>query len=449
MNAGPASESLFPSYQPDSTIAWWRKEAVSHPQFMDSVLGFAGRLPERAFAINLCESRFLFLAAFTAVVSRRQTNLLPTNKMAEEVLAVAAEHPDCYCIVEKKIPGLALEQVVCEISPPENPAAVSIPRIPKEHVAAIAFTSGTTGRPSANPKTWDSLVTGAALWRSAFWGERPGQPGIVATVPPQHMYGLETTILVSLAAGVSIHGGQPFLPKNIRDVLEELPPPRVLVSTPIHLNACAEASLTWPDVEMIISATAPFPLELAARVEKAFETQVLEIYGCTEAGSLARRRTLDGEVWRTYEGVKLNSEDGVVMAAGGHLVAPVPLQDNIELESETAFRLVGRKADMVNIAGKRGSLGNLNQKLKAIEGVDDGVFITPEESEGETGRLAALVVAPGLSEERILAELRRRIEPAFLPRPLYLVDALPYNGVGKLPRRTLLARIRRGNAKKT
>jgi acyl-coenzyme A synthetase/AMP-(fatty) acid ligase len=47
------------------------------------------------------------------------------------------------------------------------------------------------------------------------------------------------------------------------------------------------------------------------------------------------------------------------------------------------------------------------------------------------------VVAPGLASETIVAALRRRIDPVFLPRPLCLVDSLPRNETGKLPRAAL------------
>jgi acyl-coenzyme A synthetase/AMP-(fatty) acid ligase len=91
----------------------------------------------------------------------------------------------------------------------------------------------------------------------------------------------------------------------------------------------------------------------------------------------------------------------------------------------------------VNIAGKRTSLASLNHHLNAIPGVRDGVFVMPEETDGAVTRLAAFAVAPGLSSESILAALRQRIDPAFLPRPLHLVDSLPRNETGKLTRERL------------
>ena len=57
---------------------------------------------------------------------------------------------------------------------------------------------------------------------------------------------------------------------------------------------------------------------------------------------------------------------------------------------------------------------------------------------GRELRLAALVVAPGRRREDILESLRSRIDPVFLPRPLRLVEALPRNATGKLPRADIL-----------
>jgi acyl-coenzyme A synthetase/AMP-(fatty) acid ligase len=110
------------------------------------------------------------------------------------------------------------------------------------------------------------------------------------------------------------------------------------------------------------------------------------------------------------------------------------LGDAIEMTAPDRFRLLGRMGDLVNIAGKRSSLAYLNVQLSAIPGVEDGVFVMPpEETTEEVTRLMAFVVAPSLTVEIILAALRQRIDPAFMPRPLCLVPALPRNSVGKLP----------------
>jgi len=251
------------------------------------------------------------------------------------------------------------------------------------------------------------------------------------------MYGLETSIMAPLVSGASVHGGRPFFPDDVRAALDAVPPPRVLVTTPVHLQACVQAGLHWPRPAFLISATAPLPPTLAAQAEAIFVAPMLEIYGCTEAGSIASRRTLDGDRWRLYDGFQLR--DGCL--SGAHLPQPVALNDVIEEYSEMEFRLLGRQEDLVNIAGKRTSLGYLNHQLNEIEGVTEGVFVMPDEAGTEVQRLLAVVVAPDLSEARILAALAERLDPAFLPRPLVKVAALPRNDTGKVTRAALLALI--------
>jgi len=113
------------------------------------------------------------------------------------------------------------------------------------------------------------------------------------------------------------------------------------------------------------------------------------------------------------------------------------LADVIELRGRGRFLLHGRTADLVNIAGKRTSLAHLNYHLNSIEGVRDGVFVTPDEEGEAVARLMAFVVAPGHTSETLMNALRQRIDAAFLPRPLCIVDALPRGATGKLPRQSL------------
>jgi acyl-coenzyme A synthetase/AMP-(fatty) acid ligase len=126
------------------------------------------------------------------------------------------------------------------------------------------------------------------------------------------------------------------------------------------------------------------------------------------------------------------------------LPGPVPLADVLEFDPDGGFRLLGRNRDLLKVAGKRASLGDLNAKLNGIPGVVEGVFVAPDGEGPEVARLAAIAVAPTLDRATLLHALRRLIDPAFLPRPLVLVESLPRNEAGKLPRGRLLALL--GNA---
>jgi acyl-coenzyme A synthetase/AMP-(fatty) acid ligase len=257
---------------------------------------------------------------------------------------------------------------------------------------------------------------------------------IIGTVPQQHSYGLESTVMLALQQGLAFHHARPFYPSDVAACIDATAAPRLLVTTPIHLRAMLADPAQLPAVDLVVSATAPLAPQLAAEVERRFGAPLLEIYGCSEAGQLATRRPVASEEWRCLDDVALRQDSAGSWAAGPSVEGDVLLNDIIELHGPTRFLLHGRTADLVNIAGKRTSLAHLNYHLNAIPGVRDGVFIMPDDGDDGTTRLTALVVAPGLTTDSLLAALRQRLDPAFLPRPLRLVEALPRNPLGKLTR---------------
>jgi len=94
------------------------------------------------------------------------------------------------------------------------------------------------------------------------------------------------------------------------------------------------------------------------------------------------------------------------------------------------------------VAGKRASLADLTRRLLAIPGVKDAIVFQPDAAAaGVVRRVAALIVAPGLTVEAVTEQLTHKVDAAFIPRPLVRVDALPRNEVGKLPRDRLLAAL--------
>ena len=189
-------------------------------------------------------------------------------------------------------------------------------------------------------------------------------------------------------------------------------------------------------------------MALAREVEARCNAPLIEIYGSTETGQIASRRTSQTVQWQLFPGVTFVRDGERVQACGGHIESAVAMSDLIEPVSDRHFLLHGRLSDMINIAGKRHSLASLNHILNAIPGVVDGAFYMPDDAAPERiARLAACVVAPGLSETQLRAALRQHIDPVFLPRPLLLVDALPRTSTGKLPREALQTLIRSRNTR--
>lgn len=396
--------------------------------------------------LNVCSDRYRFTVGFAACLVSGKVSLLPSTHTPEVIRQLTGFAPDVFCLTDDPKCDIGLPLVFYPHSGVEAGAHVvplEIPQIDAGQLAAYVFTSGSTGTPLPYRKTWGRLlrcVRDGAI-RLGLSESRPHT--IVGTVPAQHMYGFESSVLLGLQTGGALCGERPFYPADVCSVLAAAPRPRVLISTPVHLRALLAAEVPLPATDLIVSATAPLARDLAREVEQKFGTHLLEIYGSTETGQIATRRTAVTLEWQLWPGVTLTlKDDGQAWAQGGHVEQPTPMCDVLELTEGDRFLLHGRMADLVNIAGKRSSLGYLNHQLNSIQGVVDGTFFLLDDSHASsTGvtRVAAFVVAPGLDAATLVEELRRRVDPVFLPRPLMFVERLPRNDTGKLPQEALKA----------
>jgi acyl-coenzyme A synthetase/AMP-(fatty) acid ligase len=432
-----ATLPLVQGYSPGGVFAYRDGRTVSIDEFLRDVAQLAGELPDRRHVLNRCADRYRFAVGLAASLLRRQVSLLPPNETPDLISQLTTRYPDLYCLTDAAGAPAGLQTVSFPELARHACASLEVPLVPSDQVATVLFTSGSTGEHVPFPKTWGSLARSALAEIEALSAHaRPGM-AVLGTVPPQHSYGLESTVLMVMQGGLALHAGRPFFPADIRAELAALPRPRCLVTTPTHLRVLLEEPDDLPAVDFLLCATAPLSPQLAARAEARFAAPLHEIYGCTEAGQVATRRTVESNEWQALSGVALRADAKGTWVKGGHVESEVLLADVIELRGSAKFLLHGRTADLVNIAGKRTSLAHLNYHLNSIEGVRDGVFVVPE-AEGEAvARLMAFVVAPGHTSESLMNALRQRIDAVFLPRPLCIVEALPRSDIGKLPRLSL------------
>jgi acyl-coenzyme A synthetase/AMP-(fatty) acid ligase len=428
------------------TLIWNEGRPVSALEFLREVLVLAEQLPKLHYAVNLCESRYRFLVAFCAVVVAGQTNLLPSSRAPQAIDEVMHGYAGSYAVSDRLLdpapPRLFVLPKPDAESDDVGGGQFSMPQIAAEHIVAIGFTSGSTGAPKANRKSWASICASAERNRDAL-ASAASAPNVLATVPAQHMYGLEMSVVLPLVSGAAIHAGHPLFPADVATALEQMPAPRVLVTTPFHLRALLEDRAALPEVAAIVTATAPLDTALAARAEQQYTTRVIEFFGSTETCVIGSRRTALDEAWSLYAGVELHPQPDGTQVAAPYFSEPTLLQDIVELRPNRQFVVRGRNGDLLEIAGKRASLSDLTRRLTSIRGVTDGVVFQLDTEPGDTSvrRLAALAVAPDLTEAEILTALRDAVDPVFLPRPLRRVEALPRNATGKLPRKALLAAL--------
>ena len=435
----------------DGPIAWLSttlpslSTEVSVKTFLQHVNAVAKALPEGEFAINLCDNRYLFLVALCAVVVRQQTNLLPANKNPETQKGLAERYPQTYLIhdgelsLSEGVPALNIHDVTwCAETQSE-----SVPMVPLKHLAVISFTSGYTGDSKPNLKTWRTLRDSTRI-NSRYM--LPNQQNVfyhLATVPGQHMWGLETSVLLPLFSNACLVDARPLYPQDIIDLLKRMPKPNCLITTPLHLRALASVKGrvgdgSLPKLDNVLVATAPLAQELAQEVELKFATQLREVYGCSEVGSMAVRRASQTDVWTQFAGLNFErNPNGEVSVGADHLPASVLLEDKLASVDEHSFRLQGRVSDQIKIAGKRGSLLEVNNVLMKYPGIVDGVvFFPPQDS--AVPRLVAIAVLDKVDgvdkpdKASLRAHFRRYLDSAFVPRPIFFVDSLPREDNGKL-----------------
>jgi len=438
----PLTGTTYPISRPagsDDVVAVRGQRRIRLAEFQGDAIALAARLPDHRYILNVCTDRYRFMVGFAAALLRRQVSLLPSSDAPAMLEALAADYPDLYALTDTFQPRLRS----LEYPQMLGGMAASLPEIAETQPALILFTSGSTGKPKPVPKSWGPLVRSARAAGKRLGLSRLAGATVIGTVPHQHSYGLESTILLGLQNGIIIDAGWPLYPADIRAAIERAKRPSILVTSPVHLRALVAEAGGMPEVDLILSATAPLPVALATAAEACFAAPLIEIYGCTEAGQVATRRTTAETYWRCLDGVELHEKAGSTWASGGAVDGVALLHDRIERigagqPGPAMFLLGERAADLVDVAGKRASLADLNHQLLSIPGVQDGVFVMGESDGQLVARLMAVVVAPALTSDAISSALRMRIDPAFLPRPLIFVEALPRNALGKLPREALL-----------
>jgi acyl-coenzyme A synthetase/AMP-(fatty) acid ligase len=426
----------------DEPIAYRHESTITAAQYLADVKYCADKLPEAQYVLLACQDRYAFAVGFGAAMLRGQISLLPSTHTEELITKLAITYPHTYCLTDDELCSIKLPQSNMSAWLLQAPALTElrVPSFPADQIAALVFTSGSTGLPVAHKKSWGKLIVNVQSEGNRLGIVAGSGYTIVGTVPPQHMYGFESTVLIGLQNACAFESSKPFYPADIERVLNHTPRPRALITTPFHLRALLSEMESPAKVDLLVSATAPLAVSLAVLAEQKMAQQLLEIYGSTETGQLATRRTSLTYDWTPFEGIRISQKDEQFFASGKQVEGIVPINDKLELKQDN-FMLHGRTVDMVNIAGKSTTLGYLNHQLLSIPGVEDGAFFTQSEATegvGNTARLAAVVVAPSQTVESLQSALRKRIEAAFMPRPFKLVTNLPRNATGKLPQAELL-----------
>jgi len=419
----PSDFDHFPQPK-DQTLAIFRGRQVERGQFWADVTALAAHLPDRPYLFNLCENRYLFCICLLAAAVRRQICLLPPSGQIAVIEEMVSDYPGAYLATEKPLQS-SIDAF--QVSPPIASASASPPAFDWDSPSVIAFTSGSTGRPKPCHHNLKTFAISANMAIQAL-GLSEQRYLMVSTTPPQHMYGLETSVFWPLFSNLILYDERPFFPEDIRLTIAGTPYPAILTTTPTHLRSLVKAEGCWDNLAGIISATDTLSERLANETAAALGQAPVEIYGSTETLSFACRRPQLDDLWQLYPGARLYRQDNETWLDSPHLTTALALPDRLEIRTEGRFDILGRHQDMIKIGGKRSSLSELNRRLQDIKGVDDGFCFLQA---GDAGRLAAVVVSR-LDRQTIRQGLQAYLDEVFLPRKIYFVDSIPRNAAGKL-----------------
>ena len=262
-----SSLPLVSHVAPHSIVAWRADGAVTLRQFLAEVGQLADLFPAGGQLLNMCRDRYRFSVGLAAAIVAGKVSLLPSTHTPEVVRQIKALAPDAFCLTDSDHCPVDLPQLRYPAMAPAHPETFAVPQIEGKQRIAVVFTSGSSGTPQPHPKTWAALV-GSVRAEALRLGLSDGAPWtIIGTVPPQHMYGFESTVLLAWQSGNAIGHALPFYPADICQALAAVPTPRLLVSSPVHLRALLDAGLALPEINRLLSATAPLSAGSYLRIQ--------------------------------------------------------------------------------------------------------------------------------------------------------------------------------------
>lgn len=315
---------------------------------------------------------------------------------------------------------------------------IALPPIAPDSYVEL-FTSGSTGQPKQIIKPVELLDEEARMLHTRF-GPRLEGCRVVASVVPQHLYGLTFRIFLPMACGMPLHASMLYYAEQ----LSALAPQHhyVFISSPAFLKRL-DANLTPPPVEMILSAGGMLPWKEVKETQSWLNVWLDEIYGSTETGIMAWRQRVDNSTsWQLFPEVTLRAEGEEWRLLSPLLNAPegMLLDDQLELVDD-GFRLVGRRGRIVKIEEKRVSLSEIERRLMALEGIVDAAAV-PVSRGGRQGIGVALVLTEqarqqwqesgGKAQEQAWRRaLMPVLESVAVPRYWRVIDEIPVNTLNK------------------
>jgi malonyl-CoA/methylmalonyl-CoA synthetase len=338
---------------------------------------------------------------------------------------------------------------------PEAPAAPRA-RFAPETIAAMLYTSGTTGRPKGAMLTRANLASNAVALAGA-WAITPDDV-LIHALPIFHVHGLFIAINSMTAAGAKML----FRPKfDPADVIAQMPRATMLMGVPTFytrlLGTPAFIRESTATMRLFISGSAPLLAETHRQFAARTGHAILERYGMTETGINTSNpydgARIAGTVGPPLPGVEVRisgAEDGIgsIEVRGPNVFAGYwrnpekTAADFCEggwfitgdlgrIDEQGYVHIIGRGKDLIITGGYNVYPKEVEDAIDAIPGVGESAVIgVPHDDFGEA--VVAVVVGTDLDPAEMLATLRTVLAAYKLPKAIHIVDELPRNTMGKV-----------------
>lgn len=390
-----------------------------------------------AAGVTAPDRAVIFAAALWALSSNGQVVLAATpDERSRE--ALRADLPELRVLLSKE-PGAILAELTRHApEAAEQGEARSLPASEgDDRVWMRLLTGGSTGRPKLFGKTVGNLLGEVALWRTRL-AVTPDDV-VLATVSPLHIYGLIHSVLLPLWGGCRVVRETPFLPGDVERLALRYGA-TILVSSPAHLRAIQRSQIRLPRLRWVLSSGSSLPQDTAAALGSLLDAPVVEIYGSTESGAVACRcRTLGERSFSALPQVRCLIEGGGLLVRSPFVSpdAPVDVEgffampDRVSPEGSGGFEVLGRQDDVVKIAGKRVDLSALDQRVRALGGVEDLALLAVRSDGLREVDIGVLVVSARAPTE-IRALVHEALGAIVRPRWVQPVQSIPRTQTGKL-----------------
>ncbi|WP_326537178.1 malonate--CoA ligase [Pseudorhodoferax sp.] len=342
-----------------------------------------------------------------------------------------------------------------------------------DDLAAILYTSGTTGRSKGAMLSHGNLLSNARVLKD-YWGWQEGDV-LLHALPIFHVHGLFVALHGALLNGSKMLWMARFDPKV---AIAKLPEATVFMGVPtLYVRMLAEPTLTREAVRsmrLFISGSAPLLIETFKDWQARTGHTILERYGMSETAMLTSNpyRAQDGErrggtVGFALPGVDLRVVDdagqpvpqgeiGGIQVRGPNVFQGywrMPEKTAEEFTADGFFKtgdvgrvdaagyvtIVGRSKDLIISGGYNVYPAEIEGFLNEMPGVAESAVVgVPHPDFGEVG-VAVLIARPGvaLQGEALLAQLKSQLANFKIPKRAFVVDSLPRNTMGKVQKNLL------------